>query len=133
MSPYWVFISSNHNIHLMPCSCRGVAELWRSTRSMLIRVNCCQVLQLGCNRAPTFCNTYSTKLQVSDHVLIAQIPKSAQLSLPPTRVFLMSPLITRRCNHSGGFAICLIRPAPRRIAMACIQLDLDAKTVDSIT
>ena len=30
----------------------------------------------------------------------------------------MSPLITRRRNHSVGVAICLIRPAPRRVAMA---------------
>ena len=35
-----------------------------------------------------------------------------------TRVILMSPLITRRCNHSVGVAICLIRPAPLRISMA---------------
>ena len=45
-------------------------------------------------------------------------PSQHRLSFPPTRVFLMSPLITRRCNHSVGGAICLIRPAPRRIAMA---------------
>ena len=30
----------------------------------------------------------------------------------------MLPLITRRCNHSVGVAICLIRRAPRRIAKA---------------
>ena len=40
------------------------------------------------------------------------------MSFPPTRVILMSPLITRRCNHSVGVAMCLMRPAPLRIAMA---------------
>ena len=38
--------------------------------------------------------------------------KSAQLSFPRNRVIL------RRCNHSVGVAIGLIRQAPRRIAMA---------------
>ena len=46
------------------------------------------------------------------------VPRSAQLSFPPTRVILMSTLITRRCNHSVGVAVCLMRPAPLRIAMA---------------
>ena len=30
---------------------------------------------------------------------------------------MVSPLITKRCNHSVGVAMCLMRPAPRRIAM----------------
>ena len=32
VSPCQVSISSNHNIQLKPCSCRGVAELWQFTR-----------------------------------------------------------------------------------------------------
>ena len=65
--------------------------------------------------------THSTKLRVSVHGLVIQMfcsQVSTQLSFPPTRVVLTSPLITRRCNHCVGFAICLIRPAPLRIAMA---------------
>ena len=46
------------------------------------------------------------------------VPRSAQLSFPPTRVILVSPLITRRCNLCVGVAISLTRPAPLRIAMA---------------
>ena len=75
---------------------------------------------LGRNLAPAFCKAHAKKLQVLVHCLETQVsvPKSAQLSFPPTRVFLMSPLITKRCNHSVGVAMCLMRPAPLRIAMA---------------
>ena len=88
---------------------------------MHIRVNCRHVLQLGCNLAPTFCKTHSTELQVSDHGLIVQMfcsPNQHSCQFHQLEFILMSPLITRRCNHSVGAAKCLIRPAPRRIAMA---------------
>ena len=133
-----VSISNNHNIQLKPCSCRGVAECGDPPVQCSSESISVQVLQLGCNPTPTFCKTHSTKLQVSDHGPIkCFVPKSAQLSLPPTRAILMSPLITRRCNHSVGVAICLIRQAPRRIAMARLAVassfDFEAGTVNSIT
>ena len=86
---------------LMPWS----SGVWRSTRSIHIRVSFRQVPQ-----------NFMCLIMVSKSKCF--VPKSAQLSLPPTRVILMSPKITRSCNHSVGVAICLIRPEPRRIAMA---------------
>ena len=74
VSPYQVSISSNHNIQLKPCSCRGVAEcgdppVQCSSESIV-------VFRLVCNPAPTFCKTHSTKLQVSDHGLVVQMFRS---------------------------------------------------------
>ena len=139
MSLYQVSISSNHNIQLKPCSCRGVAELWRSTRSTLIRVNFRQVLQLGCNPASTFCKTHSTKLQVSDHGLIVQMfgsristdvisTNSSHLDVAIDHEMLQPQ---RWCcdmsDTSGTSSHC------NGSACHCIQLDFKARTVDSIT
>ena len=76
VSPYQVSVSSNHHVQLKPCSCRGVAECGDPSISMLIRINRWQVFQLGCNPAPTFCKTHSTKLQVSVHGLTVQMFRS---------------------------------------------------------
>ena len=120
MLPYQVSISSNHNIQLKPCSCRGEAEcgdppVQCSSESVSVKCSNWGAIRLrpSANRMP---QNFKCLIMVRKSKCF--VPKSAQLSLPPTRVILMSPLITRRGNHSVGVAICLIRPAPRRIAMA---------------
>ena len=45
-------ISSSSLVHAVETG------VWRSTRSMLIRVSFCQVIQLECNPSPTFCITF---------------------------------------------------------------------------
>ena len=73
------------SVHTSHCG-QGVARrvcikhvrcgVWRSTRSMLIRVSFRQVLQLGCNPTPTLCDTLSTKLQVLDLGPLVQMFRS---------------------------------------------------------
>ena len=113
--------------------------VWRSTRSMLIRVSFRQVLQLGRNSTPTFCKTHSTKLQVSDHGPIVQMFRS-QIStvvtstnsshldvaidhktLQPQRRCCDMSITPGTSSHCNGSAC------------RCIQLDFEARTVNSIT
>ena len=92
-------------IHPSQCSLKSIVE---------------KEFQLGCNLAPAFCTTHSTKVQVSVHGLVIQMfcSQVSTVVISTNSLILMSPLITRRCNHSVGVAICLIRPAPVRTAMA---------------
>ena len=85
--------------------------------SMLIGTNRREEFQLVRNLAPAFCKTHSTKLQVSVHCLVIQMFCS-QVSTVVISTTSHRVTTTRRCNHSDGVAICLIRPAPHRIAMA---------------
>ena len=109
------------------CSCHGVEECGDSLVSslkqlqnpgvatLLFLTGSVEQLQLGRNLAPTFCKAHTEKLQVLLHCLEIQMFCS---QVPPTLVILMSPVITRRCNQSDGVTMCLMRPAPLRIAMA---------------
>ena len=111
------------------CSCRGVAECGDPLVS-LIQLQIPRVatlfivtggnvlkLLLMCNLAPVLCKAHTIKLQVLAHCLKIQAFCS-QVSTVVISTFLMSHLITRRCSHSVVVAMCLMRPAPLRIAMA---------------
>ena len=107
--------------------------MWRSTRLVTHTAanpmsgsvarrhwrQCRKKIKLRRNLAPAFCKAHITTLQVLVYCLEIQlvVPQSAQFSFPPIRVIFMSPFITKRCNHSVGIAMCLMRPAPLRIAM----------------
>ena len=81
-------------------SCRGVAECGDPLVSSLIRNQCRKELQLR-NLIPAFCKAHAASASSW-----SGNPQSAQSSVPPTRV-------TKR-----RVAMCLMRPAPLRIAMA---------------
>ena len=84
--------------------------------------------------------THSTKLRVSVHGLLIQIFCSqvrTQMSFQPTRVVLTSPLIImalqpfrRVCDMSDTSST---SSHGNGSACRCIQLDFEARTVDSIT
>ena len=95
--------------------------MWRSTR-----LNAHQSQSL--TSVPTGVQSGSDLLQNTFHKtssVCSWSDDSPNVSFPSQRSchfhqleILMSPLFTRRCNHSVGVAICLIRPAPLRIAIA---------------
>ena len=67
------------------------------------------------------CKTHSTKLQVSVHGLVVQMFRSQVSTVViSTNSSHLDVAIDqeRRCNRSVGVTTSLIRPAPRRIAMA---------------
>ena len=113
--------------------------VWRSTRSMLTRVSFSQVLQVGCNPTPTFCKTHSTKLQVSDHGPIAQMFRSqvstVVISTNSSHLDVTIDHETLQLQRLG----CDVSDASNTSshcngsACRCIQLDFEARTVNSIT
>ena len=87
---------------------------------MLIIVSFRQVLQLGCNSAPTFCKTHSAKLQVSVHGPIVKMFRSqiSTVVISTNSSHLDVAIDHETLQPQRWVAICLIRPAPRCIAMA---------------
>ena len=90
---------------LMPWS----GGVWRSTHLNAHQSQSLTSVPTGVHPAPTFCKAHSTKLIVSVHGLVAKcfVSKSVQLSFPPTRFILMSPLLMNSFRHHDSVQIYL--------------------------
>ena len=85
-------------IQIKPLITPWSSGVWRSTRLNAHRIQSSKRVPAG--ERSGICKTLSTKLQGLDHRLVIRMfcSTSAQLSFPPTRVFLMSP----RCSFTDG-------------------------------